>query len=119
MTGQEAIYLLKDKGVKRIRIEYSGGGDSGAIDSIGYLDELDSFIAIKYSGMEATDIPPAIENLAYVKLNNIEDWWNNDGGVGYMIIDLNDLSYQISNEIRYTEYETYNHNGDLSELLED
>lgn len=112
MKTQEEIYKLKDQGVTFIRIEYSGGGDDGAIDDITYLDNDENIVSVDNIDNNA------IEELAYTKLNDIEDWWNNEGGMGTMTINLNDLSYDIHNEIRYTEYETYNHCGSLSDLLD-
>lgn len=114
MTAQEAIYYLKERNISKVRLEYSGGGDSGSIEQITYIDDNDK----ECTGID-TDVTEAIENFAYTKLNDIEDWWNNDGGMGYMIIDLDDHTYEISNEIRYTDYETYNHEGKLSELLKE
>lgn len=115
MTAQEAIYKLKDQGVHIIKIEYSGGGDSGAIDQITYYDKNHDELNI----IPDASLVDAIEKFAYVKLNDIEDWWNNEGGSGEMDINIDNLTYNINNEIRYTEHKSYNHNGNLSELLED
>lgn len=115
ITEQEAIYKLKDHGVSIIYIEYSGGGDSGAIDDISYYDKNDNDLTIDVDA----DIVNAIDKLAYRKLHNIEDWWNNEGGSGVMKINIDDLTYHVNNEIRMIEYENFTHGGSLSELLED
>jgi hypothetical protein len=48
-------------------------------------------------------------------LNDIEDWWNNDGGFGHVNIDVEEGTYEIQNSIRVTDYEEYNHTGNLFE----
>lgn len=115
MKAQEAIYVLKDNGVNKIKIEYSGSGDSGAIDTISYLDKEGDEMTIS----EIEGLKDAVDKLAYTKLNDIEDWWNNEGGEGVMMIDLNNLVYSIVNEIRSYSYDTYNHEGGLQDLIEE
>jgi hypothetical protein len=43
----------------------------------------------------------------------MEDWWNNDGGYGIMVIRLKDLKYKINNNINILNVEEYNHNGEI------
>lgn len=115
MTAQEAIHKLKDLGVSIIHIEYSGGGDSGAIDDMTYQNKDSDDLVIPPD----PELTQAVEKFAYVKLNNIEDWWNNEGGSGFMTINIDDLTYHVENSVRIIEYENFTHGGSLSELLED
>ena len=48
-------------------------------------------------------------------LNGIEDWYNNDGGFGHVLIKTYDCSYTIQNSVRIMEVENYTHAGTLSE----
>ena len=116
---RKVIQILKDVNIDKIVIHYSGGGDSGAIDDINFTDKDDNEI----DGWDRIDeqdvIKDAIEAFIYPKLDSIEDWWNNEGGEGTAIIDLNNHSYVIDNEVRYYSYEHYKHTGSIQSLLKD
>ena len=111
---KETILGLKNLNVDLLVLHYSGGGDSGAIDDVVYYkkikngnsDDLENFeeMIIKFDSK-------AIEDFAYPILNDIEDWWNNEGGNGKMFIDLESLEYKIENEIRVYDYEKYYHDN--------
>ncbi len=47
----------------------------------------------------------------YKQLNNIEDWWNNDGGYGCLVIEIPSMKFKNMNIIEYRESETFNHEG--------
>jgi hypothetical protein len=123
MTG--LLLKLADLGVTGIKIFYSGGGDSGALDDIVYttkeIVDIEDINYLQNFGDEVLylkDLDSAldqdIENFAEEKiLNDIEDWWNNDGGYGVMLIAVPSGNYKINNNIYFTETETYNHNGNL------
>lgn len=127
---------LVDLGVGFIRVNYSGGGDSGAIDDIyfhsakqlpkelysedGHLDLLDAIQHLGY-GDEEEELDnlvresiniEVIESWCYRNvLNSIEDWYNNDGGYGQIGIDPSNSQWHCTNHIYYTETETYDHSG--------
>jgi len=117
LTWQEAVLYLKDRGVTKIEVEYAGSGDSGSIDNIVYYKGEDIF---SYSDLDIThDMDDRLQNLCYPMLDNIEDWYNNDGGYGTVTIDLDKLHYDIANHVRYTTYEKYEHEGKLEDLTEE
>ena len=117
LTWQEAVLFLKDRGVTKIIVSYEGSGDSGSIDGINYYKGEDSF---SYSDLDIShDMDDKLQNLCYPMLDNIEDWYNNDGGYGTITIDLDKLHYDIANHIRYTNYEKYEHEGNLEDLTEE
>lgn len=109
-----AMLYLQDIGVKIIIVEYSGGGDSGGIDSLSYYSDLNEEQDIE---VENNDILNLIEKAAYDKLNNpdIEDWYNNDGGWGIIKIYVPSGDYEIENNIRIIDSECYEHYGNLTE----
>jgi len=114
------IHKLKDIGVAFISVEYSGGGDSGAIETIDCLDSMHSIINM--SNFENySEIQNILRDIEYyfeaTILSNIEDWWNNEGGWGDLTLDLSDLSYTIKNNINYMQTELYNHEGNISEQI--
>jgi hypothetical protein len=129
MTG--LLLQLADRGVTGIRVEYSGGGDSGAIDSIvyttqtldkdeeaafDYISELYSYGAGASPNLTDLDsgIYSDIEDFANDKiLGDIEDWWNNDGGYGVLSILVPSGKYKIESSIYTTSTEDYIHEGSL------
>ena len=123
MTG--LLLKLADLGVTGIKIFYSGGGDSGALDDIVYttkeIEDIDDINYLENFGNEVVflkDLDSAlnqdIENFATEKiLSDIEDWWNNDGGYGVMLISIPSGDYKVDNTIYYTNTEEYYHDGNL------
>lgn len=112
MTFQQITQKLLDKGISKVNITYSGSGDIGAIDTISYFDSEDNKQDI------SDEYTKDIENIIYPLLYDIEDWYNNEGGEGVVILDLNEKTYSIDNRIRYIEYNNYNHSGDFTEFIE-
>jgi hypothetical protein len=121
---QEIInYLLKlkDQGVQLIKLSYNGGGDDGCIDTVIYT-KLDSFGEDEDESeldKVALGISDDIENkfkeyCSDSLLQNIEDWYNNEGGYGHIIFKLADNSYTIENNCYRQEVDTFNHEGTLS-----
>ena len=123
MTG--LLLQLADLGVTGIKIIYSGGGDSGAIDDIIYtteevtfLEDLENLDQYSENVLNLRDLSTSlysdIEDFATSQLlDNVEDWWNNEGGHGTVLITIPSGNYTINNNIYITETETYNHNGNL------
>jgi hypothetical protein len=139
-----ALVSLKDMGINFLHVEYSGGGDSGSIESItpystvkimydnnGVIEaigDLENYNEIVIDD-HIKKILDSIESEIIIEiLNDIEDWWNNEGGYGNMYVDLTTGSYIINNhqfgEADYDEeteeydYEnqeefSYTHNGKL------
>ena len=114
---------LVNAGIKKVSVYYDGGGDSGAIESITYsTDPNIEFDALQgwNQGTDLNDYNSDLYSLVYdycndMLLNDIEDWWNNDGGFGYINIDVEAGTYEIKNSIRITDYEEFNHYGNLFE----
>ena len=123
MTG--LLLKLADLGVTGIKIIYSGGGDSGAIDDIIYtteevtfLEDLENLDHYSENVLNLRDLSTSlysdIEDFAHSKLfDNIEDWWNNEGGYGTILIAIPSGNYKINNSIYITETEDFIHNGNL------
>lgn len=123
MTG--LLLQLADLGVTGIKIIYSGGGDSGAIDDIIYtteevtfLEDLDDLDPYSKNVLNLRDLSTSfysnMEDFATSQLlDEIEDWWNNEGGYGTVLIAIPSGNYQINNTIYFTNTEEYNHDGNL------
>ena len=123
MTG--LLLQLADLGVTGIKVIYSGGGDSGAIDEIIYttekvtcLEDLDDLDPYSENVLNLRDLSTSfysnMEDFATSQiLDNIEDWWNNDGGYGTVLITIPSGNYTINNNIYITNTEEFIHNGNL------
>lgn len=124
------LIQLADLGVTGIQIYYEGSGDSGCIDEVLYTtDKLpenleDAFDKIrslnswdedaKYLRNLDSGLSSDIENFATDEiLDNLENWWNDDGGYGTMCILVPSGKYDVMNNVRITEVNTYTHDGSL------
>ena len=123
MTG--LLLQLADLGVTGIKIIYSGGGDSGAIDDIIYttqevtfLEDLDDLDPYSENVLNLRDLSTSlysdIADFATSKLlDDIEDWWNNEGGYGTVLISIPSGNYKINNNIYISNTEEFTHHGNL------
>jgi hypothetical protein len=123
MTG--LLLQLADLGVTGIKVIYSGGGDSGAIDEIIYttqevtsLEDLDDLDPYSENVLNLTDLSTSfysdIADFATSQLlDNIEDWWNNEGGYGTVLISIPSGNYTINNNIYISNTEEFIHHGNL------
>ena len=100
---------LKDLGIVRVQVHYSGGGDDGCIDS------TDAYI-LDENGKEKwnRDIVPddflgIFEEVLYNFISrNVEwDWVNNDGGYGSLEINVDTGDLTIHHTQRHTEAYEY------------
>lgn len=93
LTIAEA-FLLQDLGVTEIKVNYSGGGDSGQIDDIEYCNpKVNGFTSA--SDAIPKEILDRVEKIAYTLLEDIGDWYNNEGGYGTVFIKLPSFEYDI------------------------
>ena len=130
---QSLLLKLADADVRQLVFTYEGSGDSGFIDQIWVLktamshedclDEMyiEDFIPDNHVILQNHfnhDIVKDVENMAYrLVLEDIEDWVNNDGGFGWVVMDIPSGKTHVKNTVRYMETETYDHKVDLNEKL--
>ena len=113
LKWQEAVLFLKDRGITTVKVHYEGSGDSGSIDSISYYKGEDEH---NIKDLDISDeMHEKLINLCYPMLDNIEDWYNNDGGHGTLSIDIKTGEYEIDVNIEYRSYSTHNHEGNIIE----
>ena len=117
------LFKLADIGITGIKVQYDGGGDDGAIEWIGYTNDPCVDTADVFDNIDAwendnvlkdKELYDLIEDFAQSKiLNNLEDWWNNEGGFGNLCILVPSGDYSINNHIRVIETVDYHHKGNL------
>ena len=125
------LFQLADHGITGIKVKYDGGGDSGAIEWIGYTnkpcetpEDVDNNIEdwendARLSNLDS-NVYTQVEEFAQEKLlDDIEDWWNNEGGWGELCICIPSGKYIINNHIRITESEDYFHDGNILDKAEE
>ena len=128
MTG--LLLKLADLGVTGIKVHYAGSGDSGAIESVVYTteeldeDEIDAFNELDTLGIWgnerndlndlSSELCSEVDSFVIDKLlNDIKDWWNNDGGEGNVCIIVPSGKYRIINQVFITTSEEFIHSGEL------
>ena len=128
MTG--LLLKLADLGVTGIKVHYAGSGDSGAIENVVYTAEklsnitdeaFDEIYDLDVWGDDRNDLNDLstglcseVDSFVIDKLlNDIEDWWNNDGGEGTVCIIVPSGKYKINNQIYITTAEEFIHSGEL------
>lgn len=131
MTEEDLINLV-EAGIGFIYLTYNGGGDSGAIEEIVAIsntcekakkiweskDEMLPMYIGESMDIDLETFPVSvsmqdIEDMCYKHLNHIEDWWNNDGGYGSMLIEIPSLKFRNNNAVHYTQTDYYSHDGEL------
>jgi hypothetical protein len=114
-TGLELMLRLRDLGIVSVYAEFSGGGDSGAIDDMNY-HLSDNTISNDFAKVNE-ELDSDVNDYCYTLLDNgnIEDWYNNDGGNGTLSIDTKTGEYSIDVNIEYRSYSTHNHEGNIIE----
>jgi len=125
------LFRLADLGITGVKVKYDGGGDSGAIEWIGYTkqpcetpEDVNDNIEDWEDGSKLLNIDHdlfmELETFAENKLlDDIEDWWNNEGGWGDLCISVPSGKYIINNNIRITDHESYFHDGSILDKAEE
>lgn len=95
---------LKDKGIDEINIEFSGGGDDGDIDDV--TCSFESSI-VEISNKDEDSIRDIAWVLINDNVNTVGDWVNNAGGSGTLLINPDNLTYELDYYQRVEENYTW------------
>ena len=114
-----SLLKLADLGITAIRISYSGSGDDGSIDEVlatkDNADDFEDVYSLDFFEEIDSENRTIIADWCVDKLlNEIEDWWNDNGGYGYLYIKIPSGEYKIENNVTYIE--TYNHSGKILDV---
>ncbi len=116
---QAVIPCLRQAGIAKVEIRFDGCGDSGAVEEIVCLDAADSALACPETVLDPIPndrpdeadlvdpvlLPAALESLAYLALERHHPGWeNNDGAGGQLEIDVEEASFVLECNVRFTDY---------------
>jgi hypothetical protein len=125
------LFQLADLNVTGVKVKYDGAGDSGSIEWIGFtkepcetpedvIDNIDDWNNEFLLSNIDRELYNLVEEFVIDKLlDDIEDWWNNEGGFGDLSICVPSGKYMIDNHVRYYQTENYLHEGSLIEKSAD
>jgi hypothetical protein len=88
------ITKLKDIGVAKVTVMFDGSGDDGDIQWIEYYNEDEKAV----DGLSSED-EGKLSDICYTMIDNkvhtVGDWVNNEGGYGYLYIDVIKLTSYV------------------------
>ena len=121
LTKIGVMTYLSDLGYDRIMFRYSGGGDSGDIEEPILIKPGEDPHALEYIDSKERRKPIMRDALDFIKTivdkrlggDDVEDWWNNDGGFGNIVINIPSGTYDINNNVYFSNSEYYHHEGEL------
>jgi hypothetical protein len=114
-----SLRRLKDNGIVKVEIHYSGGGDDGCIDNAdGYVLDENGKETWKRNCVP-DEFLNTFDELFYELLNDdIEwDWVNNDGGYGYIELVVDTGQMAIRHTQRHTEEYSYDVNDEFQDEI--
>jgi hypothetical protein len=79
--------------VERINISFSGGGDSGDIESV----EADPKSDVVQAILDEDEVNELFNNI--LTQDSGMDWWNNEGGFGTMTINIKERTIDLDMNI--------------------
>jgi len=111
-----AVFLttLRTLGVSKLVVTFSGGGDSGDIESVDANEEYKTWTEVTKEGLMS--IEEIAKELTFKALENEGlDWYNNDGGQGTLEIDFSTSPPTIQLDVGINYMSTEDHSFNLNE----
>lgn len=98
---------IKDLGVEKVEISFSGSGDSGDIDDINFyakeFDDITKSVQDKFGDKPDELFREFAWTVVNQKVDTVGDWVNNEGGFGTIEIDVENKTYDLSYHQRTTQ----------------
>jgi len=123
---RRVLPVLRQHGIEQVTVSFNGEGDSGSIEDILY-EPCDNEEAVKalpvehistssffddgqwrrLATPEQSTLNEAIDALTYDYLEETNvDWYNNDGGYGELVIDVQAGTVSLEVQVRFTDTTT-------------
>ena len=124
--------IFRNGNTVKIGVHYEGAGDSGCVESIHWTDQdfdlKDPEATIDWNNPQLRDlkVPESLKQEMYKIfedicdeeiLSTVEDWYNNEGGYGWVFIEIPSGNYIVHNNVRRMETDTYFHEGKILEKV--
>lgn len=102
-TRAEILEQLKAAGISYAVVEFSGEGDSGSIDSARLISRTKQNVTHDVTNTHS-DLKAALTQLCEKELDDTGiDWYNNGGGFGEYLIDMDSNKFEFTVYTRYVE----------------
>jgi hypothetical protein len=122
LTWATVAMHIKDLGYRYLGAYFDGSGDSGYIEEIIASNDLEKLeennVWDIHDGINIKKLNLSDELQRFVsdELDEIsssqDDWWNNEGGYGKCIIDLNSNEYNLDIDIRVAKTINYTYHSE-------
>jgi hypothetical protein len=107
ITQALLVTKIKNLGVNKIEITFSGSGDSGDVDEVQFIanewDDITTDITSKIGDDCINHFRDLAYNVIEDKVNTVGDWVNNEGGFGTITIFADSSTYDLVYNQRTTE----------------
>ena len=99
------LFKLTKHCVDKVEIEFSGYGDSGAINKVEYYQQGAEVPAnLPLTGEEEEEL----KDILYDYLETLgHNWYDNDGGNGDITIDVRERKIKCNMHLAHTVYDSY------------
>lgn len=118
--------VLREQGIQTVTVSFDGGGDSGSIDNVAFTphenEEAVKALPVEYMGtsssfeegrwqreavLQQSTLHEAIEELTndYLEETGV-DWYNDAGGFGELVIDVQQGTVSLVVDVRHTNSTT-------------
>lgn len=120
--------MLRDHGASHVVVDFQGSGDGGSFEDMYAIPSslVDEDGSLKHREWESefTELHKGMPAIPQDKRNLIEDvadnytksydWWNNDGGDGYIVINLETFDYYTHYSINTMTSENFSEQGKVT-----
>ena len=127
------IDLLKDAGYNCFVAFFYGGGDSGEFEESHVIprefvcEETGDLLIDRHDGaftegvQKTPELPDQIQDAIPSRYYQDHDWWNNEGGSGYIVVDLEKMKYYTHYDLNHEDESEYpiDEDGKKLELCDD
>lgn len=107
ITQALLVTKVKDLGVNKVEITFSGSGDSGDIDDVhliaGNYEDITDYVTSKIGNDCLDHFRDVAWNIVTDKVDTVGDWVNNEGGFGTIDINVHAQTYDLTYSQRTTE----------------